>query len=1089
MSLLIAPYNNAMRLGQGFNTYLQQICIDDAVVIDPDRAENVVNNAGLTMKMLAEQTGVSSALERLPGLASSSIAIEPNTEQEEAVEPAAAPAVAKPRQGPGPSSFAIAAKQKEKEKEEMRKRRGAASGEPQPAGPAPKAPTAQQPQKKLSPQEERNKERADKLKAATSLTAKSLTEMKDTINDIHKRTDAQMRAAVQDVNGGEEYKELAWSAKEARGPAQIVNYTSKFVNKISEITDDLSISGSLSIKYNGIMGSGSGSFLDAEKFFDSDLKYFISVKVINSTINYKDALAFNPLRSCMRDEKKFNEVFGNAFISGFLEGGEFNAVVLMKVHNKNKMRDIQAQAKVALTAGPVEVSAQGNVALAEENITNNAETSIYVRWSGGGNIKPYDDEWTIKSVMAAAARFPALVGLFPQRTYAVLTKYENLRSYLELKPVRLTPLRYELAQLYTNQLSDAFLEYKSLVKRLSTDIADVQAGLKEIKIPSNRVAIPSSVSAAKLNYFAASLTGLDDARRAIRAQLNTIVAEIDLLTDHPETASSPTHKQPYIAPALFGILLPEVSVRDSRRRPNAAPLDVPRINNVGAIEEAKKAPVDTDDGENPPLFNPSTTSGVLSAQEQSALAELEWKSFGIGATYQVSMPVGDQDDGVAFCTLDYAQSGETVTELSALKDASGKLCSIVIGFSNGLLFTFGKPVDQVQLDQTPPAQKLAEIDSPKERILSGTIQILKGKSFKRVVGISLTTSESRKLEALYKPTAEEEPELSSHPIAVPASGFKVAGLWGRMIDDESTGYIARLGCVWGPAVSESEKDKSERRIASQSDSVFWARMGEPVKIKFKTPLLGKTPMLLGMHCLRSSGKDAVDSVQLGMAVDESKATNEEFELAVTTKKKEDSLLCYWMVIPEIKEVIVQSGEFVFDVSSGKAPTPFDLKFPRDFAEDEAPDVRCWFTELDVAPSAAGGPIQVKAVVLPNTATKLGCRLAIEAPESTKLRKIKVGWLAHRKPSQSNAEFVSGDLRVVCAEGKPKREIPLTNSKLSSDPVSKFIALNEIHADTKQAVCFTATFLPDTTKDAVHMDIGPLAESPVHALGLTWILTV
>lgn len=41
MSLLLAPYNNAMRLGQGFNSYIQQICIDDAVVIKKDQAPNI----------------------------------------------------------------------------------------------------------------------------------------------------------------------------------------------------------------------------------------------------------------------------------------------------------------------------------------------------------------------------------------------------------------------------------------------------------------------------------------------------------------------------------------------------------------------------------------------------------------------------------------------------------------------------------------------------------------------------------------------------------------------------------------------------------------------------------------------------------------------------------------------------------------------------------------------------------------------------------------------------------------------------------------------------------------------------------------
>jgi hypothetical protein len=38
MAQLLAPYNNSMRLGQGFNSYTQQICLDRAVL--PDTVEN-----------------------------------------------------------------------------------------------------------------------------------------------------------------------------------------------------------------------------------------------------------------------------------------------------------------------------------------------------------------------------------------------------------------------------------------------------------------------------------------------------------------------------------------------------------------------------------------------------------------------------------------------------------------------------------------------------------------------------------------------------------------------------------------------------------------------------------------------------------------------------------------------------------------------------------------------------------------------------------------------------------------------------------------------------------------------------------------
>lgn len=80
------------------------------------------------------------------------------------------------------------------------------------------------------------------------------------------------------------------------------------------MTDEMNISGSLSIKYGAIGGSGKGSFIDSDKFKESDLNFFISVKVINQSINIKDALVYQALPSV--DEKNFVEVFGDCFISG-----------------------------------------------------------------------------------------------------------------------------------------------------------------------------------------------------------------------------------------------------------------------------------------------------------------------------------------------------------------------------------------------------------------------------------------------------------------------------------------------------------------------------------------------------------------------------------------------------------------------------------------------------------------------------------------------------------------------------------------------------------------------------------------------------
>lgn len=47
-----------------FNSYTQQICIDDAVVVDPNRAENVVTNDGTTMRIMSQSALKPSAWNR-----------------------------------------------------------------------------------------------------------------------------------------------------------------------------------------------------------------------------------------------------------------------------------------------------------------------------------------------------------------------------------------------------------------------------------------------------------------------------------------------------------------------------------------------------------------------------------------------------------------------------------------------------------------------------------------------------------------------------------------------------------------------------------------------------------------------------------------------------------------------------------------------------------------------------------------------------------------------------------------------------------------------------------------------------------------
>jgi hypothetical protein len=487
-----------------------------------------------------------------------------------------------------------------------------------------------------------------------------------------------------------------------RGPSQTVIYTSRFVDKLSDVTDDMSVSGSLSIKAAKVGGSGRGSFVDSDKFKESDLNFYISVKVINQTLNFKDALVYNPIRSV--DENNFQQVYGDSFISGFLEGGEFNALVSMKILNKAKMTDIKAEAKVAFTAGPIDITAEANVGIARSNIETNTETTIQVSWCGGGHIKPMDQQWDIKSLMQAAARFPDLVADCPQRTYAILTKYDSLRSFVAMKPASYTKLQYENAQIYTNALLDSFMEYKSLYKRLGEQIFNIQGKTLEFVEGSatDKTADKDNTTVKKdekkglypyedENFrFDAKLSGLSEARKAIRRQMMRIVNEVDLIEKDPKLATDEDHQEPFMSPVVFESRLPAVQV-PMKLRPKSEPLTGKRImaktqteeeqkNELEAIEEAEKAPA---------LYDPTDD---LSMDEKSVLDKLREQYLGIGTNLRVTSAVGTTEKGTPFTNLDFLQSDWEVQSIR-VEIARGAVAAIEILYDNGLVLKKGKVND------------------------------------------------------------------------------------------------------------------------------------------------------------------------------------------------------------------------------------------------------------------------------------------------------------------------------------------------------------------------------------------------------------
>jgi hypothetical protein len=142
------------------------------------------------------------------------------------------------------------------------------------------------------------------------------------------------------------------------------------------------------------------------------------------------------------------------------------------------------------------------------------ETTISVNWSGGGQIKPEGEEWSLETLMRVAAGFPTKVAACPQRTYAILSKYNNNLSFLTYTRKHKIRIRdYSVAQRYTGDLLDMYMEYKSHLSRVQNILSEPTA----YKIAP--VADPINVSVKILLLE----------RKKIKAAMALIVEEIDEL--------------------------------------------------------------------------------------------------------------------------------------------------------------------------------------------------------------------------------------------------------------------------------------------------------------------------------------------------------------------------------------------------------------------------------------------------------------------------------------------------------------------------------------------------------------------------------
>ena len=250
---------------------------------------------------------------------------------------------------------------------------------------------------------------------------------------------------------------------------QTVVFSSKQVKSKAEIDQAMGFNASAAIKATSMgPGAEAGSNLATKDDLEANsLNFLVHVRVTNEAKDRKEDWKFEEV-ACLKDliddkedeherAVQFTRIYGDTFISDFVEGGEIYAWIGIKSHDLKKTKKLGAYVSAQLTpmAAPVQVSGKMEFNKEKEELFSQAETSIRIQWRGGGEIKNHDFPWGMNNLVQIANAFPSMVAATPAKIRAVLTPYSALKSFQDHRndhPKMPLPLSYDHCAIYTSTL-------------------------------------------------------------------------------------------------------------------------------------------------------------------------------------------------------------------------------------------------------------------------------------------------------------------------------------------------------------------------------------------------------------------------------------------------------------------------------------------------------------------------------------------------------------------------------------------------------------------------------------------------------------
>ncbi|KAF7317712.1 hypothetical protein MKEN_00859000 [Mycena kentingensis (nom. inval.)] len=340
---------------------------------------------------------------------------------------------------------------------------------------------------------------------------------------------------------------------------QKVNSTEGFITSFIDLVHVLNISPASAIKR--VVTPGDPLCALFNQFIQGDVHYLVRVA---ATRQY----TVHPPPSGLSQTKILH---GDCFVSGFVDGGEFTALISLKVSDASVANIDAAKRRLQLQLDDHALVTGDGV-----------EMKVIVEWRCGGAFEaPPEGKWTPKSIRGRAASFPQEALTYPLRVGAMITKYETLHN---LQPVcnehDITIPEYTNANAYAASLLNEYIGYKELLREIEQLRTNVAAGKCALAAQPDNCELSALALEARtynaelasaeirrlvneLKPYAPSEIGLDDARRGCEAEMARIVNEIlawrRLLVGG---LTSP--------PAVFRLLLPRATEIEDQRAESVA---------------------------------------------------------------------------------------------------------------------------------------------------------------------------------------------------------------------------------------------------------------------------------------------------------------------------------------------------------------------------------------------------------------------------------------------------------------------------------------------------------------------------------------